>query len=316
VEVVGLVVEENHPSSNGLRENGEEEEEEEVTIHPRKESGEEEQVISCHKKPGHECLTGCASTYHRAMQQRRASRLKKSLVQNGRRGSTGGMTSLGGLVFPGQGVGNFIESMEQRTLEGKLIPKQFDKDRRRSVCAKISRSHERDKIIGTYKQISTNYYDEFLRKTGTGPLSLNMVMRATVRLMISQDPDDHWRIIWETAIKAKSFNGYATFNTKITQNRLLEGQPKPELLDDWDQRLVVSTLEVVPHGLGTKLIVHQVAEKDQRFHLDSEVTYRLCPEDPDILTVTSTIEDVVATRRFRRILEGKDVNNTRRHSVV
>ena len=40
-----------------------------------------------------------------------------------------------------------------------------------------------------------------------------------------------------------------------------EGEPKPELLDDWDQRLVVTVMEV--NDEGTTLTLKQVAEKDQ-----------------------------------------------------
>ena len=44
------------------------------------------------------------------------------------------------------------------------------------------------------------------------------------------------------------------------------GEPKPELMDDWDQRLVVTLMEV--NDEGTKLTLKQVAEKDQvRFNI-------------------------------------------------
>jgi hypothetical protein len=39
------------------------------------------------------------------------------------------------------------------------------------------------------------------------------------------------------------------------------GEHKPELLDDWDQRLVVTLMEV--NEEGTKLTLKQMAEKDQ-----------------------------------------------------
>ena len=39
------------------------------------------------------------------------------------------------------------------------------------------------------------------------------------------------------------------------------GEPKPELLDDWDQRLVVTTVKV--NEEGTSLTLKQMAEKDQ-----------------------------------------------------
>ena len=49
-----------------------------------------------------------------------------------------------------------------------------------------------------------------------------------------------------------------------------EGEPKPELMDDWDQRLVVTLMEV--NDEGTKLTLKQVAEKDQvRFFIKVQV---------------------------------------------
>ena len=38
-------------------------------------------------------------------------------------------------------------------------------------------------------------------------------------------------------------------------------EAKPELLDDWDQRLVITTLEV--NQEGSRLELNQIAEKDQ-----------------------------------------------------
>ena len=49
--------------------------------------------------------------------------------------------------------------------------------------------------------------------------SMCMVISLQKGKSFFQDPDDHWRIGWESAIKAKSVTGYATFNRKLTQNR-------------------------------------------------------------------------------------------------
>ena len=76
-----------------------------------------------------------------------------------------------------------------------------------------------------------------------------------------QTPDEHWEIGFETGIKAKSVVGYSTCNRKMTKNKFLEGVPKPELVDDWDQRLVVTTLSL--DQVAKKLILIQTAEKDQ-----------------------------------------------------
>ena len=40
-------------------------------------------------------------------------------------------------------------------------------------------------------------------------------------------------------------NRYSTCTPKLTQNRFVEGEEKPELLDDWDQRLVVSMMMII-----------------------------------------------------------------------
>ena len=82
-----------------------------------------------------------------------------------------------------------------------------------------------------------------------------------VILSFLQTPDEHWKIGSETAIKAKSVAGYSTSNGKMTQNKFLEGVPRPELVDDWDQRLVVTTLLV--DRVAREIILIQVAEKDQ-----------------------------------------------------
>ena len=76
-----------------------------------------------------------------------------------------------------------------------------------------------------------------------------------------QTPDDHWSISTETAIKAKSMAGYSTCSRKMTQNKFLERFGRPEVVDDWDQRMLVTTLVVEREARKITLI--QVAEKDQ-----------------------------------------------------
>ena len=74
--------------------------------------------------------------------------------------------------------------------------------------------------------------------------------------------------------------GYRTNNRKWTENKFKVttiimilvscksitvmcqvGEEKPEVLDDWDQRLVVTLLEV--NDQGNRLSIQQVAEKEQ-----------------------------------------------------
>ena len=76
-----------------------------------------------------------------------------------------------------------------------------------------------------------------------------------------QELDKHWRIMTETSIKAKSVKGYATYNRKLTENKWKPGCAKPELVEDWDQRLLVTTLARNQEGRALEL--SQVAEKDQ-----------------------------------------------------
>lgn len=136
-------------------------------------------------------------------------------------------------------------------------------------------------------QEANRNYEEFLAAIGTGPCSQDMVMRAAVTLTIEQvamvtgasrmthgqEMDKQWRISSETVIKAKSVRGYRTANRKWTENKFKvreawdtryrchqAGEGKPELVDDWDQRLVVTTLTAPENG---RLVLQQVAEKDQ-----------------------------------------------------
>ena len=107
-----------------------------------------------------------------------------------------------------------------------------------------------------------------------------MVMRANVVLTITQvrvrghysadyhcnptdgqEIDKHWRIVTETSIKAKSVRGYSTYNRKLTENKWKAGTEKPELVEDWDQRLLVTTLSRKEDGSSLEL--SQIAEKDQ-----------------------------------------------------
>ena len=76
-----------------------------------------------------------------------------------------------------------------------------------------------------------------------------------------QEIDKHWKIITETSIKAKSVRGYSTYSRKLTENKWKAGQPKPELGEDWDQRLIVTTLARLSQG--NVLQLQQAAEKDQ-----------------------------------------------------
>ena len=76
-----------------------------------------------------------------------------------------------------------------------------------------------------------------------------------------QEIDKHWRVVSETSIKAKSVRGYSTYSRKLTENKWKAGTEKPELVEDWDQRLLVTTLSRKEDGSSLEL--SQIAEKDQ-----------------------------------------------------
>merc|ERR1712059_2195 len=114
------------------------------------------------------------------------------------------------------------------------------------------------------------------------------VMRAGQVLRIQQEEDRQWRLSSETVIQAKSARGYRTRNRKWTENKFKVGEAKPEVLEDWDQRLVVTTLEVEEGG--SKLSLRQVAEKELWCRVDSLVSLE---------------GDVVGWRKFVRMKEDK-----------
>ena len=94
-----------------------------------------------------------------------------------------------------------------------------------------------------------------------------------VTLVSGQEIDKHWRVVTETSIKAKSVRGYSTYNRKLTENKWKAGTEKPELVEDWDQRLLVTTLNRKEDGNILELT--QIAEKDQVLNACFITTYIL-----------------------------------------
>ena len=76
-----------------------------------------------------------------------------------------------------------------------------------------------------------------------------------------QELDKHWSIRYETVIRAKSNKGFKTRVWKVTQNKFQLEEERPELVDDWDQRLLMSSLSW--NVKANRLTLLQVAEKDQ-----------------------------------------------------
>lgn len=310
-------------------------------------------VDNGHGTPGHKCLTHCASTFRKAMTERRQSRVStasplsripeiketeklNSDATNSRRGSEDDsersispITDIKHLRAHGQQ--NRRLSLDTGSIQRNksIIPEAFNisqmnineeeeedleekKTVRRVSLAKILAPQGPDLVEGRFSMIGNNNFEQFLEAVGTGPLSRNMVMRAKVTLTISRTPDRQWIIVQETAIKAKSVTGYSTCNRKLTQNKFKEGEEKPELLDDWDQRMVITTISREDEGARLKL--EQYADKDEKFHEDSTVIFAVDREDTDILIATFMINNVIAWRKFRRMAQ--NTGGSRRHSVV
>ena len=76
-----------------------------------------------------------------------------------------------------------------------------------------------------------------------------------------QELDKQWRICYETIIRAKSLKGYRTSVWKVTENKFQLEVERPELGEDWDQRLLMSTLSW--NLAARRLTLVQTAEKDQ-----------------------------------------------------
>ena len=75
--------------------------------------------------------------------------------------------------------------------------------------------------------------------------------------------------------------GYSTYNRKLTENKWKAGTAKPELVEDWDQRMVITTL--TRDQQGNVIELHQVAEKDQVHH-DDFITTFIQQKDLEILS--------------------------------
>jgi len=221
-------------------------------------------------------LCHCAETYRNAREKRRrAVSTVVNMHQNKSVQSTSDDTSLSS------------ESGDELSKLGRVRKKS------RFLAAK---EVEKALVEGIWKLEANRNYEEYLAAIGTGPCSQDMVMRADVKLTIEQEVDKQWRISTETVIKAKSIRGYRTSNRKWTENKFKVGEGKPELLDDWDQRLVVTTLTLEEEG--SRLCLHQIAEKDQMHCKDTTVELDVDPEDPEVLIMTCLAGEVRAWRRF------------------
>ena len=116
--------------------------------------------------PQHVCLTGCAQTYNTS-----------------RRGSRAFNKGEFGVIKEDEET-EVKEERQDNVSEESVV---YNKERRRSsfCLAKLAPAPP-DPVEGTWKMIQCHHYEKYLEKIGTGPLSLNMVMRARVVVTISQ----------------------------------------------------------------------------------------------------------------------------------
>ena len=107
--------------------------------------------------PQHVCLTGCAQTYNNK-------------------------GDFGVIKEDEETVTNQVE--KENIDEEALL---YNNTRRRSsFCLAKLAPPPPDPVDGTWKMIQCHDYEKYLEKIGTGPLSLNMVMRARVVVTLSQ----------------------------------------------------------------------------------------------------------------------------------
>ncbi|CAB4059100.1 unnamed protein product [Lepeophtheirus salmonis] len=149
---------------------------------------------------------------------------------------------------------------------------------------------------GTFRLLSSENYEAFLACVGVKPLMASMVMRSDEMITLFRDVDRRWKIMSEKSIKAKSLRGFLSRNFKLVSNKFVSGEPKPECLDDWDQRMVVSTLTLEEDG--NKLVITQIAEKDLQYSTDAVITYT---GNGDILTMSiETSCGISASKKYVR----------------
>jgi len=156
---------------------------------------------------------------------------------------------------------------------------------------------------GIWRLVSMENMDTILKAVGINPMTLEMVMKADAMITIYEDIDHQWKILQETSIIAKSLRGYRTRNFKMTANKFKLDVPKPEVVDDWDLRYIVTTVELdLEGGEGNeRLILHQIAEKDMKHKLDTKTVFT---GQDDMMTMTITAfhegQKIVGTKKYIR----------------
>ena len=74
-----------------------------------------------------------------------------------------------------------------RMINTNITKEQYlDKERRCTVYRKLIQCREPELLQGTFRLVASKNCEQFLRKVGTGPLSVNMVMRANILVSIDK----------------------------------------------------------------------------------------------------------------------------------
>jgi len=176
-------------------------------------------------------------------------------------------------------------------------------------------------LEGSWKLIGNENFEAYLLAIGISPLTATMVLRSDFMVTMYEDLDKQWKILSETCVKAKSIRGYKTNSFKMTANKFQLGIAKPELLEDWDPRLVVTTVTLEPDedGQCSKMFLEQIAEKDCKYCNDSSVTWEA---NGDFLTMSLEVfsphdptVSVKAVRKFMRHKPGDKRNGSRKMSA-
>merc|ERR1712098_899615 len=168
--------------------------------------------------------------------------------------------------------------------------------------------------------VETENFEDYLGIVGAGEKTADMIMKAEHSVSLRREEDRQWRIRSEVTFKAKSRAGIIVVPPKVVENKYLPGEPKRELLQDWDLREVETVLEYVEgssqeaHGHccetscpstvseeGAKLTLSQVSVEGSQHPCDLVLVYSLQPGDNNILLLRVLQGDtLVAPRRFKR----------------
>eukprot|EP00094_Tigriopus_californicus_P001748 TCALIF_01690-PA protein Name:"Protein of unknown function" AED:0.00 eAED:0.00 QI:104/1/1/1/1/1/3/324/270 len=162
---------------------------------------------------------------------------------------------------------------------------------------------------GSWCMIAMENVETYLRAIGVTPLMAQMVVRSEYLITVYEDIDHAWKVLTETSIKAKNVKGFKCRNYKMTSNKFHPEQPKPELLDDWDPRLVVTTVTLEDHDTYDKvLVMDQIAEQDQRHNNSSTLFFEA---QGDNMIIRLETENGVKAKRFmvRHKPQDKNANN-------